>query len=142
MSFDPDSFLNETTTEDLSTDFVPVSEGEFPAVATKLASRQAKSSTMLDVTWMIDDQNVRDETGMENPTVRQTVFLDITDAGTLDTARGKNVQLGRLRTALNQNAPGQAWSPNMVIGQPARVLVSHREYEGRIYAEVKSVAAA
>lgn len=141
MSFDPDTFLNETVTEDLSTDYVPVPEGEFPAVIKEVKARVAKTSTILDVTWSIDDQGARDATGMEDPTVRQSIFLDISDSGNLDLGRGKNVQLGRLREALDQNRPGMAWTPNMLHGQPALVLVSHREWEGRTYADIKSVAA-
>lgn len=141
MSFDPDTFLNETVTEDLSTDYVPVPEGEFPAVIKEVKARVAKTSTILDVTWSIDDQSARDATGMEDPTVRQSIFLDISDSGNLDLGRGKNVQLGRLREALDQNRPGMAWTPNMLTGQVALVLVSHREWEGRTYADIKSVAA-
>lgn len=140
MSFDPDQFLATTTDAALSTEFTPIPEGEYNAVVTKVEARQtASGKSIMDVTWAIDDANVRAVTGMENPTCRQTVWLDITDSGALDISKGKNVSLGRLREALGQNRPG-AWAPSMMIGNVARVLISHRLYEGQTFADVKKVS--
>lgn len=139
--FDTDDFLNQSTEAELSTQFTPVPEGEYNARADKLDIRTPNDKVILDVTWVIDDDNVREVTGMDNPTVRQSVFLDMTADGGLDTGKGKNVQLGRLREALGQNKPGEPWSFRNIEGSVARVKVSHREYEGNIYADVKGVAA-
>ena len=140
--FDPDTFLSSTTTEASSTEYVPVPEGEYLAVVTKVAARATERAKILDVTWEIDDEAVKAETGLEHPTVRQSVFLDVNEQGALETGKGKNVDLGRLREAVGQNTPGQPWSPTMLEGQVARVRVAHRMYEGRTYADVKGVAKA
>lgn len=150
MSFDPNLFIQSTVEGELSTQYIPIPEGEFVGRVNKIEGRLAKESAILDVYWVIDDATVRETTGMEEPTVRQSIFLDITENGTLDLGTGKNVQLGRLRAALGQNT-GAAWSPNNMIGQVAMVLVNQRpvvtdkegnplpESEHRIFNDVKGV---
>lgn len=140
MSFDPDQFLSASADAPMSTDFTPVPEGEYNAVISKIDARQTNSGkALLDVTWQIDDQQVREVTGMDNPTCRQTIWLDVTDSGALDVGKGRNIGLGRLREALGQNGPG-AWAPSMMVGNVARVMVSHRFYEGSTFADVKKVS--
>ena len=137
--FDTESFLNQQVEGEMSTEFTPVPEGEYTGIVKDVKARQAKDSHLMDVVWEIDDEEARRVTGMEHPTVRQTIFLDLTDNGGLDLGKGKNIALGRLRDALNQNGPG-AWSPAMLLGQAAKVRVEHRLYEGRTFADVKGVA--
>ena len=136
--FDPDSFMSAQVEGEMSTDFTPIPEGEFTAVISDVKARQAKSSTIMDVSWQIDDAEVAAITGRDTNTVRQSVFLDMTESGGLDFAKGANVSLGRLREALGQNLPG-VWSPSMLIGQAARVKVEHRMWEGNTFADVKRV---
>lgn len=140
--FNPDTFLNTTTTDANETTYTPVPEGEWTAVIKEIKPRAAKESAILDVVWGVDDQAVIDATGMKNPIVRQTVFLDLTEQGGLDKGKGKNVQLGKLREAVGQNQNGKPWQPGMLIGQVAKIKVGHRMYEGEPQAEVKGVAAA
>lgn len=126
-TFDVNAFQNAQFTDANSTEYVPVPEGEFLAVVDKYDIRPLSTgSVVMDVTWKIDDATVAAETGMDNPTVRQTVWLDINESGSLEFAKGKNVGLGRLREALGQNLSGQAWSFGMILGQVAKVRVSHR----------------
>jgi len=141
--FNPEDFMNTETTVQNETDYTPMPEGEYPAVISKLDSRMAGSTPVLDVTWMIDDQAVREQTGMDEPTCRQTIWLDVTESGGLEAGANKNVQLGKLREALGQN-DGSPWSPQMLNGQPARVIVKHSSpnEQGAVYANVVQVAAA
>ena len=140
-AFDPNSFLATTTDTANSTTYVPVPEGIYQAVVISVAARNPKGNALLDIQWRIDDDSVAAETGLSNPTCRQSIFLDVTDSGGLDNGKGKNIQLGRLREALNQNVEGQAWAPSMLEGQVAMVNVQHRMYEGNTYADVKGVSA-
>ncbi len=80
--------------------------------------------------------------GRDNVTVRQSIMLDTDESGRLDIGRGKNVSLGRLREAVNKNNPGDAFSFSMLPGLSARVSVSHREYNGDVFAGVSAVARA
>lgn len=143
-AFDPDLFMNQQTTEASSTQYVPIPVGEYMAVIKEVKAGTAGDKPVLNVTWKIDDQGVRDETGLEEPSVRQTLWLDLTPGGGLDSGKGKNVGLGKLREALGQNTPGQPWSPGMLVGQVAMVQVGHRSGKepGEVYADVKAVAAA
>ena len=140
-TFNVDTFQNTEIEGANSTEFTPVPEGEFVASVSKFAIRQAKQSVILDLTWGIDDAGVAAETGIDNPSVRQSIFLDVSDSGGLEGGKGKNVQLGRLREALNQNQNGQPWSFGQLIGQVAKVSIKHRMYEDATYAEVKGVVA-
>lgn len=142
-TFDPDLFMNSETTDANDTSFVPVPEGEFTAAIESVEPRKAGDKPVLEVKWAIDDQGVRDATGMQKPTVRQTIWLDVTEAGGLDGGKGKNIGLGKLREAVGQNKPGQRWAPGMLVGQVARVVVKHRSGKepGEVFADVKGVAA-
>ena len=142
-TFNPDSFLNTSVSEPSSTTFTPVPEGDYTASVKEIKPRSTDSGkAILDVTWAIDDAAVADITGMKNPSVRQSIFLDITDAGGLDMGKGKNISLGRLRDALGQNNPGQSWQPGMLVGGVAKVTVKHRMYEDQIFTDVKGVVKA
>lgn len=139
--FDPDSFLSTPVEGSLDTTFTPVPEGEYTASVSKFNFRTPKDSVILEVFWEVDDETVRQETGMDNPTVRQSIFLDVTPDGGLDMGKGKNVQLGRLREAVGQNGP-EPWTPGMLEGAVARVKVTHTINNGNVYANVSSVAPA
>jgi hypothetical protein len=148
--FDPNTFLEMTVTDANSTVQTPVPAGEYLAVAEKVEARPwqspkdpSKSGMALDVTWSIDDANVKALLERDKVTVRQGIMLDMTESGGLDMGKGKNVGLGRLRAALDLNQPGQPFGFKMIEGRMARVAVSHRQDEKdaeKIYAEVKAVA--
>lgn len=142
--FDEDAFMSNTSEGEMSTEYTPVPIGEYSAVVKKVGTRSGSGEkgdwAVLDVTWVIDDESIVKLTGMDEPTVRQSIFLDVTDSGGLDYGKGKNIHLGRLREALNQNT-GAAWSPTMLVDNVATILVDHRLYEGRTFADVKSVSA-
>ena len=140
--FDPASFLDATTTEASSTQTIPVPVGEYNAVIKEVKSRTwssrdgTKSGLALDITYDIDDAAVKQLLERPTVTVRQSIMLDITEQGTLDNGKGKNVQLGRLREAVGQNTAGQPWAPRMLEGQPLRVAVAHEMYNEAPQAKV------
>lgn len=151
MTFDPQSFLGEETTEQMDTKFPLIPQGEYPALVKGIDARQQESTkvpgevwTILDITYAIDDQAVREETGLPEPTIRQSLFLDLGEDGKLETGTGKNVNLGRLREALGLNQPGQAFNFNMLVGQACTVQVTHNPDKNDpeiVYSNVKKVAA-
>lgn len=140
-TFDPATFANTEFTDANSTTLNPIPEGEFVAAIDKTNIRviEKSGSVILDVTWKIDDAKVAEETGIASPQVRQSVFLDITPSGGLDFGKGKNVQLGRLREALNQNNAGQPWSFGNLLGAVAKIRVTQRIDGENIYNDVKGV---
>lgn len=145
-TFSPESFMSSQFTDANETSFKAVPEGEYPAVVKEVACNSwqsrdgSRSGLKLDLTWIIDDAGVKAVTGMEEPNVKQSVMLDLTDSGGLATGTNKNVNLGRLREAVGQNQAGKPWNPGMLQGQVARVSVKHRLYEEQTFAEVKGVA--
>ena len=131
-----------------STNIIPCPEGEFPAIIKKFDirawSKEDRSGVMLDVHLDIDDANAREVTQRDEVIVRHSCSLDVVKGPNgkpiIDTKPGTNVDLGRLRAATNMNSPGQPFNLNMLIGQPVKVLVTHRQNPDNpeeIYAEVK-----
>ncbi len=150
-TFDPDSFLNEEVDGALATTFEPIPEGEYLAVVASgekaITVRQTeRGSTILDISWEIQDAELAEKLGRTTLSVRQSVFLDMTPNNTLDRGKGKNVSLGRVRAALGQNDPNKPWAFGMLKGAgPAMIKVGQRsnpQDDSIIYNDVKAVTAA
>lgn len=144
--FDPTAFLDQSIEGQLDTKITPCPEGEFIAVIENVNPRPwaskdgTKAGVVLDVLWAIDDQGVKQQLGREKILVKQGIMLDLDATGQrLDVSRGKNVNLGRLREALDMNNPGQPFSFNMLPGRAARVKVTHRIDGEDVYADIKMV---
>lgn len=148
MTFDAQSFLDASVSGANDTKIIPVPVGEYFAIIQELIPGQwqskdgTKAGYKIDITWSIEDSSVKEFLGRDNVTVRQSIMLDTDESGRLDIGRGKNVSLGRLREAVNKNNPGDAFAFSMLPGLSARVSVSHREYNGDVFAEVRAVARA
>lgn len=147
-AFDPSNFLDMQMNEGNSTVSIPVPEGEYTAVVDgepeirQWTGRKdpTKTGLVLDITWSIDDAGVKTELGRDKVTCRQSIMLELNTNGGIDTGRGRNVQLGRLREAVNLNEPGKPFSFRMLAGQVAKISVKHRVDGDAVYAEVKGVA--
>ncbi len=146
--FDPNEFLADTVTGANDTKYIPVPQGEYPAIIKSVNARQmaskadaSKMVTVADVVFEIDDATVRTATGLDTPTVRQSVFLDLTPNGKLDMSKGKNIGLGKLREALGINDPNKPFSFSDLPGRAAIVGVEHTpgKNEGEVYANVSKV---
>lgn len=96
----------------------------------KLRVEQGKdgaSHLIADFVWQPDDPEQQQRLGIDKlPTIRQSVFLDLTPNGGLDMGPMKNGDLNRLREALGMNADGQRWSFPDFIGKVAKIKVTHR----------------
>lgn len=146
--FDPDQFLGMQVTGSNDTKSIPVPVGEYTAIIEEVKVRSwtakddpTKSGLALDLLWEIDDQAVRDELGRDKVVCKQGIMLDLTDAGTLDMGKGKNLGLGRLREATGLNDLSSSFSFSMLPGRMGKVSVSHRVNGEDIFAEIKRVAA-
>ncbi len=137
--FDPQAFVNQEMKGAIDTTITPVPQGEFTGQITRPPKfRQIDTKdgerVVMDVTWGIDNAEVKKKTGIDNPIARQSVFCDVItdDEGRitgLDTAKGKNRQLGLLREAVNQNDSRRPWAPAMLEGAIAKVKVEHSPNE-------------
>jgi len=75
--------------------------------------------------FVIDDQEQREKTNIENPGAGYGFFLDLTEDGkSLETGPNRNTDLGALRKALKQEAA--PWSFEQLDGAgPVRIRVAH-----------------
>ena len=145
--FDPNAFFDQVVESAGSTEVVPIPAGEYLATIDKKEVAQwAKKDDptipglKLKVTWSLEDQPVRDLLGRDKVTVVQDIMLDLTDHGTLDMGKGRNVELNRLRAAVDLNVSG--FSFNQLDGRMARVTVKQdqdRNDPSKFYARVKAV---
>lgn len=146
-TFDPASFLNMTVDQANDTKSIPCPAGEYLAIADKVdikpwAARDGSSSGLkVEILWDIQDDNVKQLLDRETVKVPQQQMLDLTETGMLDTGKGKNIGLGRIREALDLNKPGEPFAFSMIQGRMAKVIVSHRTVGEDAYAEIKKIAA-
>lgn len=130
-TFDPESFLNQESEGAIDTKIIPIPMGDWPAQIDGIKAREIQSSKtgdtylVMDVLWNVMDDKVKEETGMEKPICRQSIFVDLTEEGAIDMSKGKNRQLGLLREAVKQNKDGKPWNPMKLMGSTATIKVEH-----------------
>ena len=145
--FDPNSFFEQVIAEVGSTEAVPIPAGEYLATIDKkeVTTWQKKddpsvSGLKLKITWSLEDQAVRDLLGRDKVVVVQDIMLDTTETGGLDMGKGRNVELNRLRAAVDLNVSG--FSFHQLDGRMARVTVKQDQDKNdpqKFYARVKAV---
>lgn len=152
-----DDLMEQTIDEPLSTRRPALPEGEYEAVITKVneireVGDPANPKYILPITWELTDQAVAEFKSNEpdladafgdKVTITQDVWLDVKD-GRLDTGEGKNVNLGRLRSAANQNEMS-GWRVTDLEGAgPCLIRVTQRpdrNDDSVFYNDVKRVTA-
>lgn len=131
-SFNAESFLSTRSQGKMDTKYPTCPAGWYQAQIDNLAARQVDKndgsgqSTVMDINWLVLDDNVKQQLNVERVLVRQGIFLDLTEEGQLDYGTGKNVKLGKVRDVLKQNNPKKDWFPNLLIGSMARIHVEHK----------------
>lgn len=148
-TFDAETFLNVETDAAIDTKIIPIPMGEhlsqIEAVKPKKVTTKDGERIVLDVIWSITSEEAKKATGIDKPTVRQGVFIDLNDNGAIDMTKGKNRQLGLIREATGQNKDGKPWKPSDLVGQMATLVITHNPDENDpdiIYSNVKKVLAA
>lgn len=155
MTFNIDALTNAPVAGPLSTSIALCPPGEFTAIIdsfgddglkgwTRIIDTKNGQRLLLEVPCVILDEKVKADLGREKVTVRYTCWLDIgPDGVTLLTSEGKNVDLGRLREAVNQNAKPNWTFSDLPGAGPFTVMVEHRSDRNddtRKFAEVKRVS--
>lgn len=131
--FDKDTFLNQQTTGASETKYTPVPENEYAAyVDEELGLESYKDPErgevpILVVGYVIMDEKLKEDLGLSKIVVQDRVFLDMEKDGALAFGPNKNVRLGKIREAVNQNDAKKAWNFNMLRGAgPVLIKVTHR----------------
>ena len=153
MSFDADKFLNQTINDSMSTITIACPEGEFKAFIDDgekaVTFREggldrngnALSPQCVVLFAIMGDQMPNQQLKRDKVLVPMNIWLDV-DGDALDLSEGKNVGLGRLRKALDQN--DGAWNPMMMKGKgPLMIKVTQRSDKNdptQKYAEVNRVS--
>ena len=122
--FNADTFLEQTVTGAHETKYPVIPAGEYPAISKSIKAREMPNTkepekgpfTVVDLVWGIDDAGVKEETGLDSPTCRQSIFLELHE-GLLDMRPKKNIPLGRMREALGLNDPDKPFSFNDLVGK-------------------------
>ncbi len=146
--FDPDAFAQTSVDGAMDDHLTPCPHGDRKGQVDKFVTRQFVSDkdgntyTVMDVWWHILDEDSKKVTGMEKPMCKQSIFIDLTDEGSIDNGKAKNTQLGALRTAVGQNSKGKKWHPNMLNGAIALCHVEPDKKEPENYSKVTKVAKA
>jgi len=131
-SFNVDAFEQSTFEGRGDTRRLRIEPKEYPAQIVgpwkeKTKLRQEQGWLILDVIWQPDDEEQRQKLNVDKlPTVRQSIFLDLTSSGALDMGDLKNGDLNRLREAIGLNEEGKPWKFPDFIGRPARIKVVHK----------------
>ena len=119
-TFDPDTFLGTETDQAMDTHFKPIPEGEYTAMIDTVIAKEVNDTPVLDVTYVITDDELKVTMNMDRVSVRQSIFVDMEADGRIALGSNKNVKLGKLREALGQNSGN--WSPRMLVGAgPVRI---------------------
>ena len=145
-SFDKETFMNAEVTGAMETVYTPVPEGEWPGYVKDIDLREVNDQPVLDLTWVVIDDRVKEQLGVDEPIVRQTLFLDVDANGVLSFGPNKNVQLGRVREVAGLNNPEQAFNFRMLQGiGPFKLKIGQtvdKKDPTRVYANVQRISAA
>jgi len=130
--FDKDTFLNTSVSGALDSEYTPIPEDDYKAFIDTLDMGEYKDPErgnvpVLIITYaLIEVDHLKEELGIVKPTVQDRLFLDV-ENGALSFGPNKNVKLGQVREAVNQNDAKKAWNMNMLRGAgPVVLKVTHR----------------
>lgn len=148
--FNPDTFLDEETGGAMSTERVLIPVNTYsPCYISEVkptegiigkGDRAGQPWAKLDFVWVIDSQELRDMLNRAQVKITQGVMLDLDENGRIDTAKGRNVQLGKLRKALGINETSVKFRE--FLGKPATIQIVHKtsNLDGSMREEVVAVA--
>lgn len=144
MPFDATSFMTTTVDQPMETDFRHIPAGEYEAVIGTIdencfkhyefeyqkGDRAGTPGEMVNfnVPFVIQDAKAAEAIGKTDGqcTAYMRFSLDFDDRGLLDFGINRNVQLGQIRKAVNQNGAGPWSFGNLSGAGPVMVKVEHK----------------
>ena len=127
-AFDPAMFMGGEMESGFDTTYATVPAGDYKAQIDKVATNKVDTKEgkriVMNVSWNILDEEVKKTMDVDKAMSRQGIWLELNDKGGLDRGKHKNVDLGKLLTALEIN-DGKPWNPNGLQGSVAMVKVAH-----------------
>jgi len=157
MAFNKDAFLQQTVAAALDTKRIPFPDGthdegivikdlSLNSGTVKDGENAGKTWAQLTIIYKSNDPDVRKEMNVaddQDATVRQQLFLDLTDDGMLDVSPGRNIALGKVRLAAGQNTDEEWTMLDLKGAAVGGIQVKHNINKDTqdVYAEVTSVFA-
>jgi hypothetical protein len=140
--FNPEEFLHTEAEGGFDTKYTAIPEGDYRAVVDEVSSRMtSKGQAIMDVTFNILDDELKQKLNLQKATVRMSIFLDLDESGALKKGTNANIKLGKLLEACGITG---RWNPKMLEGAgPVLINVSQRKNEDDpeiVYNDVKRVA--
>lgn len=139
--FDPASFLETSHKGNLDTSVVLVPEGDYLAQCTDKIdiksgtigegkSRAGEPWANVSLLWeVMNRDDLKTSLNMDRILVRQSIMLDLTDAGQIDLGTNKNMRLKRLLDATGLNST-KNWSLAQLKFTTAGIHVKHNKPDG------------
>lgn len=147
-AFNPDLFLDMEMTAPLERR-PPLPIGDYTATIGDVTARQwqsktdvTKSGIAYDVPLILEvPAEIQVALGLHAATltVRDSIMLDLTDAGTIDQAPGRNRALRAYREATDTNKAGEVFRTRDLVGKLVKVKVSHRLWNNEPVEQVDGV---
>lgn len=150
-AFDPQSFLDAQTSEvnerrpPLPVENPASPDGLYTAIigepTTKTGEKDGKPWVSILVPLQIEvPQQLQEDLKLQPQlTLTDRVFVDLTPAGTIDNAPGRNRGQRNYREALDLNKPGDVWAWRKAQGGVVKVKIQHDMYEGNVQERIGGV---
>lgn len=153
-TFDAAQFMQSTVDQPMETEYQLCPEGTFQAMIGDFnqdaveridftyqkgpRAGQPGSMVKFNLPFSIQDPAVLAQMQRENVQVEYQLILDTNELGQLDWGKDRNVKLGQIRAAVNQNQPGP-WNLFQLRGSgPLMVKVSHESFKRKDGTEGKA----
>ena len=129
--FDTDAFLDSEVDNAFETQRTTIPAGDqYMGVIDSLVPPRVldNGSIVMDIRWKVLGQDeLAESLNLGDIVVPQSAFLDMGPDGRLAWGVNQNIVLGQVRAALQQNVPGQRWSPRMLVGAgPAKLKIENK----------------
>lgn len=151
--FDPQTFLDATIDAPLEArGRLPVENPEtadklYVGVIGEITARPwqgkvdpSKSGIAWDVPITLQvPGSLQDSVGKAELVIKDSIMLDLTPNGTIDTAKGRNNGLRFYREATDLNKAGDSFSARKMQGKVIKVKIAHETYNGMIMERINGV---
>jgi hypothetical protein len=119
--FNKDTFMDTPVQGANSTQRLTFDPGVYPAVIEEVSvdngEKDGREWAKLNLKLGFYDPEILAKMKRDKVSLTYGFFLDLTDLGTIDEGEGKNVPLGKVRKAVDQNREGDGWTPRLLVGQ-------------------------
>jgi hypothetical protein len=131
--FDANKFLSTTFESAGATRTPPIPEGmylgqilplEEDCISSGVSAKSQKAWARLELKVDVSNDPAAQALGQKVFPIRGGFFLDLTDAGAIDTSKEANQRLNRLREAVGLNVAG--FNPRQLGGRMVKVKVTQR----------------